>query len=343
MTRNMIRLVRHVLAEYPAECQTLEIQPLGHAGGFSGALIWRCQTRLGSLCLRRWPPGQTLGRLAEVHALMRHVAAQRFALGPIPLTTRNGACAVFLDSALWDLTTWLPGRAIDGLPAEPLRIRAAMAALAELHVAAASFLPWPAHTASAPIVCDRLAMLAACTAYQQKKWRESVSHHPWPDLEPRALELLDLVPHRLPDAARQLESLRHAAVPLQACLRDVWRANVLWEGDRVSGIVDWAAARCDSPAADIARLLGSLAANDRELWHVGLTAYQAVRPLDHGTLALTAALDAVNVALMPLNWLRMLLDEGREFHDRRRVLQRLDECLARLRCPVPLAHETGSQ
>ncbi len=163
MAGNTLRLVKHVLAEYPAECQTSQIQPLGHAGGFSGALIWRCQTPLGPLCLRRWPPGQTMGRLAEIHALMRHVAAQRFALGPIPLATRDGACAVLLDSALWDLTTWLPGQAIEGLPAEPQRVRAAMAALAELHVAAASFLQWPAHTASAPVVHYRLAMLAACT------------------------------------------------------------------------------------------------------------------------------------------------------------------------------------
>lgn len=343
MAGNMIELVRHVLAEYPAECQALEIQPLGNAGGFSGALIWRCQTRLGPLCLRRWPPGQTLGRLAEVHALMRHVAEQRFALVPIPLATRDGSCAVLRDGALWDLTTWLSGRAIEGLPGEPLQIRAAMAALARLHLAAASFLLWPAHTASAPVVHDRLATIAACTPHQQEKWRESVSHHPWPELEPRARELLDLVPRRLPDAARQLESFRHVAVPLQACLRDVWRANVLWEDGRVTGIVDWAAARCDSPAADIARLLGSLAANDIELWHAGLAAYQAVRPLDNDTLALTAALDAVNVALMPLNWLRMLLDEGREFDDRRHVLQRLDECLARLRCPAPLVNAADSQ
>lgn len=332
----MLRLVEHVLAEYPAECQPWEIQSLGSAGGFSGARIWRCQTRLGPLCLRRWPPGQSLGRLTEIHALLRHVASQGCTLGPVPLATRRGACGVACDGALWDLTTWLPGEAIARV-AEPHEVEAALAALARLHLAAASFSIWPAQPGPAPVLSNRLAVLSACSAQQQQKWRMALACHPWPELPPRALELLDLAPRRLCDVARRLQNLKHSIVPLQASLPDVWRANVLWQGSRVSGIVDWASARCDSPAADIARLLGSLAADDQALWQIGLSAYQQARPLDRHTLALVAVLDAANVVLAPLTWLHILLDEERDFADPGPVLQRLDECLARLRRAPPPA------
>ena len=329
----MFGLVKRVLAEYPAECQPVEIQALGHAGGFSGAYIWRCQTPLGPLCLRRWPAGTTLARLGEIHALMRYVAQRGFALGPVPFATCRSECAVEWEGTLWDLTTWLPGQPIERLPVSLDRVAAAMSALAELHLAAASFSLWPAHRARAPVIRNRLTMLAACAPRKLQEWRRSATQHPWHELAPRARELLDLAPPRLAVAARELGKLSDAVLPIQACLRDVWRANVLWQGERLSGIVDWAAACCDSPAADIARLLGSLTSAEQQAWHAGLAAYQEVRPLDEGTLSLAAALDDANVVLAPLNWLRMLLEEGRQDADRRSVLARLDEYLARLRRP----------
>jgi Ser/Thr protein kinase RdoA (MazF antagonist) len=338
----MHSFIYQVLAEYPAECQPSEVQALGQAGGFSGARIWRCQTQLGLLCLRRWPPGQSVERLETIHALMRHVARQGCTLGPLPLTTRAGRCAVAYGGALWDLTTWLPGQAIAVVPPTRQQVAAAMAALAELHSAAATFALWPARMAPPPVVRDRMAVLDAHWHQRRQDWLAAAERHAWPELAPRARELLQLAPRWLPLVARRMQSVRQTSVPLQACLRDVWRANVLWLSGQVSGIVDWASARCDSPAADIARLLGSLAGDDPDLWQAGLDAYQHKRPLDRATLELVAVLDLASVPLAPLNWLHMLLEEDRTFDDRGPVLQRLDECLARLRRPLHLAHDASS-
>ncbi len=67
------------------------------------------------------------------------------------------------------------------------------------------------------------------------------------------------------------------AAPLQPCIRDVWHDHVLFVGDDVSGLVDFGAMQPDSVAADIARLLGSLAGDDRQAWTIGLAAYESVQ------------------------------------------------------------------
>ena len=66
--------------------------------------------------------------------------------------------------------------------------------------------------------------------------------------------------------------------PLQPCLCDVWHDHVLFDGDRVTGLVDYGAVKIDHPAVDVARLLGSLVGDDAEGWAAGLTAYREVRP-----------------------------------------------------------------
>ena len=76
----------------------------------------------------------------------------------------------------------------------------------------------------------------------------------------------------------ELRTAQRLRVPVQPCLRDVWHDHVLFVDDAVSGIVDPAAARTDTVAADISRLVGSLVGDDPRGWTVALAAYQSVRP-----------------------------------------------------------------
>ena len=66
----------------------------------------------------------------------------------------------------------------------------------------------------------------------------------------------------------ELRTAQRLRVPVQPCLRDVWHDHVLFVGDAVSGIVDPAAARTDTVAADISRLVGSLVGDDPRGWDV---------------------------------------------------------------------------
>jgi Ser/Thr protein kinase RdoA (MazF antagonist) len=135
-------------------------------------------------------------------------------------------------------------------------------------------------------------------------------------------------------AERDLTSAGRLCVPLQMCLRDVWRPHVLFQENIVTGMVDFGAMDVDCVAGDVARLLGSLTGNDEEGWRIGVAAYEAIRPLSEPERALIPAYDRSGVLLSAANWLRWLLDEDRTFPDESVALERLVELAGRLR-----AHE----
>src|SRR4051794_20818797 len=112
------------------------IEALGNRGGFSGARLWRCQGALGPSCLRAWPlGGPSSQRLAWLHPLM--ATARRAGLSFVPdvFPTRSGATWVDHAGRLWELTSWLPGRADFQDRPTPARLQAACHALARLHAA----------------------------------------------------------------------------------------------------------------------------------------------------------------------------------------------------------------
>jgi Ser/Thr protein kinase RdoA (MazF antagonist) len=122
-------------------------------------------------------------------------------------------------------------------------------------------------------------------------------------------------------------------------LRDVWSDHMLFAdgGDRVSGIIDYHAAGIDSPATDLARLLGSwsLAGECREpslvdAWRDALNAYERVRPLAPVERRLVPWLHATGVIFGLDNWFRWTLEERRTFPDAGRVRERMKRLVAAL-------------
>jgi Ser/Thr protein kinase RdoA (MazF antagonist) len=141
----------------------------------------------------------------------------------------------------------------------------------------------------------------------------------------------------LPNALQQLEPLAGVALPLQPCLRDIWHDHVLFTANEVTGIVDFGGLDIDTPATDIARLLGSLVGDDREGWQTGLAAYSTVRPLTADELRAATALDASGTVLAGCNWLRWVYIESRQFEDRRQIIDRFRRILMRVvnRATIP--------
>jgi len=117
---------------------------------------------------------------------------------------------------------------------------------------------------------------------------------------------------------------------LHPCLCDVWHDHVLFEGDAVSGILDYGSVKVDHPAADLARLLGSLVGDDAAGWAAGLDAYGSLRPLSPDEQALARALDRTGVILAAANWLKWLYRDARVFDDRLRIAGRLAGLVRRL-------------
>jgi Ser/Thr protein kinase RdoA (MazF antagonist) len=325
------RAIRPVLAHYPADCQPSSVEDLASAGGFSGARLWRLETPRGQLCLRRWPREHpTVERLQFIQAVLWHVRQEGFALAPVPLETTAHAGFVRHDAHLWELTPWMPGRADYATAPSDDRLRAAVRALARFHVAADTF-PLPDRgPGPAPGLVERLAKARELESGGLDRLRRAVTTQRRLELDDLAIRLLELAPVALRRVLPLLARGIDARVPLQPCIRDIWHDHVLFEGDEVSGIVDFGALRAECVAADLARLLGSLACADTLAWQVGLAAYSAVRRLSPAEAQLVRAYDESGVLLAGMNWLTWVYVERREFSDWAAVADRIDANLSRL-------------
>jgi Ser/Thr protein kinase RdoA (MazF antagonist) len=105
---------------------------------------------------------------------------------------------------------------------------------------------------------------------------------------------------------------------------------VLYEGDRVSGVIDYGSVKQDNVAVDLARLLGSMVGDDSTMWAVGLRAYRAVHPLSEEEETLAHVLDRTGAVLALANWLKWLYFDGLAYDDRCEVARRLRELTDRV-------------
>ncbi|MEX2114598.1 MAG: phosphotransferase [Pirellulales bacterium] len=325
------RKLERVLRLYPDDCQPSTVEPLSETGGFSGARIWRLSTPRGMLCLRRWPPQHPdQQRLEFIQAVLWHVDQEGFHAVPLPVETQHRHGYVLFAGHLWELTRWLPGTADYRRRPSPAKLENALGALARFHRAAATFpLPETGPVVS-PGIAERLARLRDLQAGHIDALRRATQDGAWPELATRGQRLIEFYVAAAPGVLAALEEATKLAVGLQPCVRDIWHAHVLFERDEVSGIVDFGSMRPENVAADVARLLGSLAGDERVDWQRGLAAYERYRRLTADEMRLVSVFDRSTVLMGGLQWLEWLFLEERVFTDPAGVLDRVDEFLARL-------------
>jgi Ser/Thr protein kinase RdoA (MazF antagonist) len=315
---------RAVLARYGLAGAVSE--PLGNAGGFSGARIWRVRLDEHQYCLKHWP---VMSR--ERHAaLIRLIWTAREAMLPFvptPIPTSDGNWCVEGGTDLWDVAQWMPGVADYHSNASPARLRAACVALARLHRVweRLSAQPRPCPGATRRLILAR-SRLAAAVGPTLDRVRLSSIAFPFDDWMRRAEILVNRHLARIPDV---LGPWRSVPVSVQPCLCDVWHDHVLFTGDEVTGLIDYGAAKVDNVAVDLARLLGSLVGNDSEMYELGLDQYAAVRPLTESERGLVRAIDRASVILSLENWCRRLNDRWDWFGDRIAVGRRIQGLVRR--------------
>ena len=326
--------------------------------GFSGSEVFLVrQPPDKRFVLKSFAAGVTLGRAAWVHALMIHLAAAGLGTVPRLLRRRAEAAAPGIDcqtlvadetGRLWEVATFLEGGPRTAPTDE--ETAAALAALARLHAAAAT-LPGSAPGAE-PSPGIRARRMQA----------ERVQATPWRLLEPEtrrvapaavAGPLLEAIAvfesGRGPDAIRRIAAVEPIAVGVQPVLRDVWSDHVLFLADgRLAGFIDFHAAGRDTPATDLARLLGSwefppspAGTVALPAWRHALDAYEAVRPLEPGERRLVPWLHATGVICGLDNWFRWLITERREFHDLAGVQARITRLVGRLPEALDIAGNTA--
>jgi Ser/Thr protein kinase RdoA (MazF antagonist) len=303
------------------------VTPLGNHGGFSGARLWRVDSNAGPLCLRAWPPGDPApDRLTWIHHLMDTGCRSGLAFVPAVLRTSSGQSWIQYEARLWDLCRWLPGQADFRARPSIIRIQAACAALARLH---ASWATTAATRGTCPAIERRMK------AYGEwLQWSRNLGHLPVAnsvsseiaDLSTCAWSILQREMEGVPQV---LSHMAAAQVPLQPCVCDIWHAHVLYEGEAVSGIIDYGGAKIDHVAVDLARLLGSMAGSDKTLRAAGIDAYRRHRPLDLREENLVWTLDETGALVGLATWLKWLYRDGRKFENTQAVVGRMSELLER--------------
>jgi Ser/Thr protein kinase RdoA (MazF antagonist) len=317
------------------------LEPL--AAGFSGSPVFRVARPGGEAgVLKAFAAGTSRERACWVHALVNHLRAAGLTAVPRVLPLPDGT-TLLADPAgwLWELTAFVPGESL----AEPTpdQLAAALGLLARVHARAAT-LP-----GNAPVRGPSRGLATRVARARQ------LLASPWADLaagfstDAASTEFERLLRPRLlaaaecfaaADGSRALAKLSAWQPPQLTChvvLRDLSRDHILFaqpDSKEVAGLIDLHAAGCDTPATDLARLLGSwLPAGGEvtpEWWTTALAAGEARRPLEPAARAVVPLLAGSGILFGLDNWFRWVLVEGRGFDDEARVVARVDWLIERL-------------
>ncbi len=341
---------REVASRYDAGRRSVTCESLGNRGGLSGSRLWRLRTAPpapGEFCLKRWPATHpTRQQLTWIHTRLLLAAAGSTAAGPLlaglqaedplafvpaPLLTDQGDSLVEWNGHLWELTRWLPGVADFRERPSRRRLQSAGHAIARLHAGLRHADDLRLDIAPGLLRRWRGLQPDPWNAAEIARWRQATQR----DEDAERGRTLGAIVEALPEwhaaCLAELPAALRQPVPLQACVRDLWHAHLLFEGDDLTGIVDYGAMQVDSVCADLTRWLGSSVGVEAEGWIAGLDAYAARRPLSPAEFSILPAFEMASTLLSAVQWLRWTYDEPRSFEDPGLARLRQQEILQRLR------------
>ncbi|MGZ0167064.1 MAG: phosphotransferase enzyme family protein [Planctomycetales bacterium] len=308
------------------------------SGGFSGAGVFKVETANTGYCLRRWPVAQTsAARVLAVHQLLALAQDRGVSIVPVSLKSNSGTTLAEVNGEWWQLEPWMPG--VADFLAEPSdeRLESAMTQLARFHNAVRDWVPaggvgqWfqPRSNKACPTITHRIRMIdgyaSSITDFNEALAQESDTR--FRDAGVR-IALLFRSAHS--EVKQELIAVESLPVPLQPCIRDLWHDHLLFQGDELSGIVDFGAMATDSITCDLSRLLGSLFGDDSAAWQRGIGYYESVRTMTEAEHRLLRSLDRSSILLSGMTWLKRRYVLRNTPADISRVCDRLDAILVRL-------------
>jgi Ser/Thr protein kinase RdoA (MazF antagonist) len=308
-----------------------QITPIHSQLSFSGAQIWKVQAFGENLCLRAWPENTSKERILAIQSVIKYASARIHTPLAVALPTKTGELLIEHENRNWELTAWLCGEALPQAMASAEQVVAACQVLATWHAAVQDYpgnnmFPLSGEGMSAG-VRNRTELLEQWQAEKLQQIKTAGKNSRW---QSQIAFICDFFPQFHAVYANSLHVWSQQRLPLQICLRDVWRPHLLFTGNAVTGLIDYDAMQLECVSGDIVRLLGSLVADDTLLWERGMEAYNAIRPLSSQERELVPLLDATATVLSYLQWLSWLIIERREFANLQGVDARICEIQTRL-------------
>jgi Ser/Thr protein kinase RdoA (MazF antagonist) len=147
------------------------------------------------------------------------------------------------------------------------------------------------------------------------------------DLGKRAWILLQRWAECVP---RALAPWADRTFPLQPCLCDIWHDHILFEEETVRGFIDFGGVKIDHVSVDLARLLGSMIADDCSQRNLALETYARVRPLSADERSLVTILDETGTVIGIENWLKWLYRDGKPIENLEAAASRLRALVERI-------------
>jgi Ser/Thr protein kinase RdoA (MazF antagonist) len=298
------------------------------AGGLSGARVWKCQSGLfGSLCLRQWSPTHpNEARLQFIHNVLAR-ASEQLAFIPKVLRDQAGRSYWSVSDSFWEVTQWMPGQANYLRQPSQAKLKSAIAAVADLHGVWCEF----AHKQdTSPTTTQRIEMLNEWLGMHDLVERVGAQVR-GPVEAAACMSTIRMLHSRGPRLLEELRQANETHVNLHPVLRDIWSDHLLFEGDLVSGIIDFGTVRIDEPAADLSRMLGSLHPFELNVRLAAVEAYNQRRPGHTVDTERVELLDRTGTLLTALQWMRWLILDRQKFNaDSGSLFERWQTALARM-------------
>ena len=318
-------MIHEILAEYGI-LKPVQTTHLGNAGGFSGASIIRVEQPTTTWCLRQWPKSHPSEQTLDwIHRNLLHAALNGCPV-PAPQRTRNGATFLKSTGHLWEISPWMTGQADFTTSPNETRLLNAVQKLAEFHQSTAQIQLEFNHSPNLMARAKQLANFpSVLTAVKQPALNNTA---PWiKSLYHRLCERASLVQPCL----NEISQLANQPMVLQPVIRDIWHDHILFNGNEVSGLIDFGAMQLDNIALDLSRMLGSLLGEpDNQQWPKAIEHYCSIRPLQENEIRAIRVLDRGGTLLGCLNWLRWILLEQRTYEDWQAVQRRIQILTQRL-------------
>ena len=302
-----------------------DVEPLGNAGGFSGASLWRVSALQRQFCLRRWPSSGHSPNYSWLHEVLR-LSLDAGVPVASPIVSRSGQTLLNLRGRCFELSPWMPGVADFNNAPNENRIRSLMGCIAKFHQTFHDSFRY----ASSPAVAARCAQLRDAPNVIANLNKGNRAPAPTPAIGHLSQRLLPILTERVTRLEPQLVEFLSVEFQLGPVIRDLHHDHVLFTGDRLTGIVDFGSMSIDSRCLDLARLIGSLEMKNVPPWKLALASYSESvvengrsNVLSATEVAMIEALHQCNLALGALNWLDWILLQRRQFEDWSAIEKRL--------------------